>query len=61
MTLAQEFNNKFPEAVVTIKRTSEGDDIVYVNGQTAFNKSDRSWYSDYMLRMENALKRSINN
>lgn len=58
MTLVQEFNQKFPEAVVTVKRVSNGDDIVYVNGQTAFNKSDRNWYSDYMVRMENALNRS---
>jgi hypothetical protein len=56
MTLAQQFNQKFPEAVVTTKRNNSGDKIYYVNGQTAFNFSSKSY--DYMASMENALNRS---
>lgn len=55
--IIEEFNNKYPEAVVTINKKSCGNSIVCVNGKSAFNCSGKGWYSDYMVRMEYALNR----
>lgn len=49
----------YPTATVTEKKNTNGDVIVSVNGQTAFNKEDRFNASNWFLMMENALKRSI--
>jgi hypothetical protein len=60
MTIAETFNQKFPEAVVTSKKNKDGDTIVYVDGQTAFNKDSR-WQGDtWMVCMENAMNRAKN-
>jgi len=48
-----------PEAKVTEKKNSNGDIIVYVNGQTAFNKEDRSNAANWIIMMENAYQRSL--
>ena len=47
------------EAKITEKRSSNGDIIVYVNGQTAFNKEDRYNASNWLTMMENAYQRSL--
>lgn len=57
MTIAQSFNTKFPEAVVTTLLKSNGDKIVMVNGKSAFNMSDKGWWENYMVRMENTMNR----
>ena len=48
-----------PEAVVTEKANKNGDMIVYVNGQTAFNKEDRWNASNWLTAMEAAYQRSL--
>ena len=48
----------YPTAIVTEKRSSNGDVIVYVNGQTAFNKEDRYNAENWLNMMINAFKRS---
>ena len=48
-----------PEAKVTEKISLKGDTIVYVNGQTAFNKEDRYNSSNWLAMMENAYQRSL--
>lgn len=53
------FLKTIPEAKVTEKKNSNGDIIVYVNGQTAFNKEDRYNASLWLTMMENAYKRSL--
>lgn len=45
-------------AIVTEKRSANGDVIVYVNGQTAFNKEDRHNAENWLNMMINAFKRS---
>lgn len=53
------FLNTRPTANVTEKRNSKGDVIVYVNGQTAFNKEDRYNAANWIIMMENAYQRSL--
>jgi hypothetical protein len=48
----------YPTAIVTEKRSANGDVIVYVNGQTAFNKEDRHNAENWLNMMINAFKRS---
>jgi adenine specific DNA methylase Mod len=48
-----------PSAVVTESRSINGDMIVYVNGQTAFNKEDRYNSSEWLTMMSNAFNRSL--
>jgi len=48
----------YPTAIVTEKRSANGDVIVYVNGQTAFNKEDRHNAESWLNMMINAFKRS---
>ena len=52
------FLNTRPTAIVTERKNSDGDAIVYVNGQTAFNKEDRYNASNWLTMMENAYQRS---
>lgn len=52
------FLKKYPDAKVTESKNKDGDVIVSVNGQTAFNKEDRHNSSNWLTMMENALKRS---
>ena len=47
-----------PTAIITEKRASNGDIIVYVNGQTAFNKSDVYNAGSWLNMMSNAYNRS---
>ena len=49
----------FPDAIVTIENNRDGDDIVYVNGHTAFNLSDVHGMSDETNR-KNAMVRAYN-
>lgn len=56
--MKQEFLKIQPTAIVTEKRASNGDVIVYVNGQTAFNKEDRYNASNWLTMMSNAFNRS---
>jgi hypothetical protein len=53
------FLNTRPTANVTEKKNSNGEVIVYVNGQTAFNKEDRYNASNWPTMMENAYQRSL--
>lgn len=53
------FLNIRPTANVTEKKNNNGDVIVYVNGQTAFNKEDRYNASNWLTMMENAYQRSL--
>ncbi len=53
------FLAQYPAAVITTKRAANGDEIILVNGQTAYNKSDRFNAANWLLMMENALKRSF--
>ncbi len=55
------FLAQYPAALITTKKASNGDEIVLVNGQTAYNKADRFNAANWFLMMENALKRSISN
>lgn len=55
------FLSQHPEAVITTKKAPNGDEIVLVNGQTAYNKTDRFNAQNWFLMMENALKRSVSN
>ena len=48
-----------PDAIVTERKNNNGDIIVYVNGQTAFNKEDRYNASNWLRAMENAYQRSL--
>lgn len=57
MTITQQFSKLYPTAVVTTKLNANNDMIVYVNGQTAYNRSDRNTF-DQITRMTNALLRS---
>lgn len=57
--MKNDFLQKFPTAIVTEKNNQNGDTIVYVNGQTAFNKSDRHNASNWLTMMENAYKRAL--
>ena len=52
------FLNIEPTALVTEKRTNNGDIIVSVNGQTAFNKSDVFNAANWLNMMINAYNRS---
>ena len=56
--MKQEFLKVQPTAIVTEKRALNGDVIVYVNGQTAFNKEDRYNASNWLTMMSNAFNRS---
>jgi hypothetical protein len=53
------FLTKYPTAVITEKKAINGDIIILINGQTAYNKEDRFNASNWFLMMENALKRSM--
>lgn len=53
------FLNIRPTANVTEKKNNNGDVVVYVNGQTAFNKEDRYNASNWLTMMENAYQRSL--
>jgi hypothetical protein len=54
------FLAKFPTAKVTQYSSVEGDVIVMVNGQTAYNKEDRHNAYNWLTMMENAYYRSLN-
>lgn len=56
--MKKQFLKIYPTANVTEKRASNGDMIVYVNGQTAFNKEDRYNAENWLNMMINALERS---
>lgn len=56
--MKKQFLKIYPTATVTEKRASNGDMIVYVNGQTAFNKEDRYNAENWLNMMINALERS---
>jgi hypothetical protein len=53
------FLAQYPTATITTKKASNGDEIILVNGQTAYNKEDRFNASNWFFMMENALKRSM--
>jgi len=53
------FLEKRPSAQVTTKKERNGDVIVYVNGQTAFNTEDIYNSSEWLNMMENAYQRSL--
>lgn len=53
------FLAKFPNAKVTEYNDNNGDVVVMVNGQTAFNKEDRYNASNWLMMMENAYNRSL--
>jgi len=53
----KELQKKYPDAKVTYKKKN-GDTIVYVNGQTAFNLDDKSFgsHEKIMSALERAYK-----
>jgi hypothetical protein len=52
------FLKKFPDAKITFKKKN-GDKIYYVNGQTAFNGSDKGFNSTLIQqKLERAYKAS---
>ncbi len=57
-SLAAIFLKSNPQAKITTKKKSNGDVIVMVNGQTAYNKSDQYSAEHHLTAMMNALKRS---
>lgn len=54
------FLAKFPTAKISQYSSSNGDVIVMVNSQTAYNKEDRHNASNWLMMMENAYYRSLN-
>ena len=59
--MTNQFKVTRPSAIVTEKKNSNGDVIIYINGQTAFNKGDRYNSSNWTTMMENAYQRSLKN
>jgi len=56
--MKNQFLQLYPQAIITEKKVN-GDVIVYVNGQTAFNKSDVYNASNWLLMMKNAYLRAL--
>lgn len=56
--MKEEFLKIRPDAQVTTKKNSQGNNIIYVNGQTAFNLEDRYNASNWLTAMESAYQRS---
>ena len=53
------FQQARPDAKIEKRRNTDGDYIIYINGETAFNMSSKNT-SNWEFAMESAYKRSLN-